>query len=505
MENSRKKRLTLNTTMSLLLQLTTLVCGFVVPRLILGSFGSEVNGLVNSIGQFLGVVSLLDLGVGSVVQSSLYKPLANKDSELISKIYVSANKFFRKLAMILLAYVLLLTVFYPIIINKKYDYVYTATLIGAISISLFAQYYFGVVNSLVVSADQKGYLQNGAQIVTLIFNTIVCSILIYLGCSIQIVKLTTSLIYLLRPLYLMFYVKKNYSIDRHVSYSEEPIKQKWNGMAQHFAAYLILSTDSVILTLFSTLSDVSVYSVYHLVIGGINNLFYSITNGFQSLLGEMIAKSEKESLNRFFSWMEWWFHSGITLIFGCTSVLILSFVQVYTKGIDDATYYQPAFAFLISIAYAAHCMRLPYHILIKAAGHYKQTQSSYIVSSILNLVISVVTVKSFGLIGVAIGTLVAMLYQTIWMAWYDSKNIISWPFKSFSKQLFVDALIFVLGVIATFNIPLRSITYSGWVLQAAVVFIVWLVIAIAINYIFYKDKIVEASTKFFSKFKRKTQ
>ena len=51
----------------------------ILPRLILVAFGSDVNGLVNSIDPFLRIISLLDLGVGAVVQSSLYKPIAEND------------------------------------------------------------------------------------------------------------------------------------------------------------------------------------------------------------------------------------------------------------------------------------------------------------------------------------------------------------------------------------------------------------------------------------------
>ena len=235
MSSSRGKKLALNTLTSLILQITNIVSGFILPRLILGSFGSDVNGLVNSISQFLGVITLLDLGVGAVVQSSLYKPLAENDKDSISKIYVSASKFFKRLAMMLLGYVVILLIVYPLIVNQNFDYWYTATLIGAICISSFAQYYFGIVNSLLLSAHQKGYIQYTAQIITIILNTIACAVLINLGGSIQMVKLTTSLIYLIRPLFLVWYVKKHYDIDRKITYEEEPIKQKWNGMAQHFA------------------------------------------------------------------------------------------------------------------------------------------------------------------------------------------------------------------------------------------------------------------------------
>ena len=73
--NRIKKKLLMNTSASLIFEISTIVTGFIIPRLILSSYGSEVNGLVNSITQFLGIISFLELGVGSVIQSSLYKPL----------------------------------------------------------------------------------------------------------------------------------------------------------------------------------------------------------------------------------------------------------------------------------------------------------------------------------------------------------------------------------------------------------------------------------------------
>ena len=93
----RKKKLIWNTISSLVFQITTIICGFILPHLILHHFGSSINGLVNSITQFLAVITFLELGVGAVVQSSLYKPLADKDNEAISKIIVSANRFFRNI------------------------------------------------------------------------------------------------------------------------------------------------------------------------------------------------------------------------------------------------------------------------------------------------------------------------------------------------------------------------------------------------------------------------
>lgn len=492
----RKKLLAKNTYSSLIAQVSALICGFILPRIFLQYFGSEVNGLVNSITQFLVVISFLELGMGAVVQSSLYKPLANKDVNQVSRVMCSANQFFRRLAQILLVYIVILLIVYPRIVNKNFGYMYTATLIIAISISSFAQYYFGIVNSLLLNADQHGYIQYNAQTVTIIMNTLVCVLMIYMGKSVQLVKLASSLIFLARPVLLRIYVNKKYKVDWNIKYTEEPIKQKWNGVAQHIAAVVLDGTDTIVLTVFSTLSNVSIYSVYFLVIKGVKTLFLSITNGIQSLLGELWAKQELKQLKNFFEWVEWCIHTGTTLVFGCTAALIVPFIQVYTKNIHDANYIQPVFAVLLTVANAMHCLRLPYNIMVLAVGEYKKTQNSYIVAALLNIIISILAVNKFGLLGVTLGTLIAMSYQTVWLALYNSRHFIFWPIRKFIKQILIDIITFAIIILNSLIFRYQVTNYFVWFLLAIVEFILAILIVIIINYISYRDMVVRLFSKF---------
>lgn len=497
--NSRKGRLLTNTVSSFVFQISTIICGFILPRLILSAFGSEINGLVTSITQFLGIISFLELGVGSVIQSSLYKPLADKNNDEISKVVVSGQRFFSKLACILIIYVLILMIVYPFVSNQNFGFWYTSTMIAVLSISSFAQYYFGIVNRLILTADQRGYISYNAQTVTLILNTIACFVLIKLGTSIHIVKLTTSLIYAARPLVLAIYVRRHYKINWKIKYEGEPIKQKWNGVAQHVSAVVLDGTDNIVLTLMATLKDVSVYSVYNLVTAGVKQLLLSMTNGIQSLIGELWAKQELEELNSFFGWVEWTLHTGTIFVFGVTSVLIMPFVEVYTYGVSDVNYMQPVFAILIVAANAGHCLRLPYNIMILAGGHYKQTQKNYIVAASLNIIISVLAVRAWGLVGVAIGTVVAMFYQTVWMAIYDSKNLICWPLTKFIKQIFVDIIsvlfLHVAVKICGIFFALKSVSYIAWVVLAVKVAILGIIIVYLVNTVFYRENISRVMTK----------
>ena len=229
---NRKQKLLLNSMSSLSYQLVKLLCGFILPRMFLISYGSIVNGLVASITQFLGFITLAECGVGAVVKSAFYKPLADKDDEEISKIMISSERFFRKIAYLLVGYTIILTIVYPWIVKEEFAYFYTAALIFAISINSFAEYYIGVSYQLLLGADQLGFIRYFVNVIALVINTIACIVLMKSGASIQLVKLSTSLIYMMQPIALSMIAKKRYRIDRTITLIEEPIKQKWNGFAQ---------------------------------------------------------------------------------------------------------------------------------------------------------------------------------------------------------------------------------------------------------------------------------
>lgn len=489
-----------NSISPLIYQATTIICGFILPRLILGHFGTEVNGLVNSITQFLGIIAFLELGVGAVVQSSLYKPLSDNDDIAVSKVITSADKFFRRLGYVLAIYVIAMLFYYPYLVKQNFSFTFTATLIIAISIRSFAQYFFGIVNRLLLLADQKAYIQYIAQTLAVITNTLGCYILIAFDCSVQVVYGMTSVIFFLQPLAIHLYIKKHYALNRKIHYDVEPIKQKWNGIAQHIAAVILTGSDTVILTVFSGLVNVSIYAVYYLPMSGSRLIIMSMISGIMALIGNLWAKQDLKELRKVFAWTEWLIHTGTTLIFTLTAVLIVPFVQVYTHGVSDANYMQPLFGVLLVAANSGHCLRLPYNIMILAAGHYKQTQHNYIIAAAMNIVISIVCVMQFGLIGVALGTLASMVYQTVWMAWYNSKNFIQWPMRSFFKQMAVNVVSAVLIFIVTGYFTMTGVSYLEWVVLAIKATVCGVFVVFLINYIFYKEFVLKITDKIMKRF-----
>lgn len=136
-----------------------------------------------------------------------------------------------------------------------------------------------------------------------------------------------------------------------------------------------------------------------------------------------------------------------------------SFCDGLYKNITDVSYIVPSFAILITIAQAMYSYRIPYNMMVLAVGHYKQTQNSAIIEASINLLLSIFLVIKFGLVGVSIGTLVAMSYRTIYFALYLKKNILKRSFRHFIKHMLIDLLSALIIVICTLSINLANVTY----------------------------------------------
>ena len=467
----------------------TLLCGIIVPKMMIEAFGSEAYGTTVSITQFLAYITLLEGGIGGVARAVLYKPLAENDMDAISGIIGETRRFFRVIAFIFLAYVLVLACSFKSISGVTvFDWSSTFMLVLIISLSTFAQYYIGISYMILLQAAQKTYITNLINIAATVINMVIVVILILLDCSIMTVKLFSSMIYLAKPVVLWLYVKKHYDLHR-CSKSDHPrLTQKWHGMGQHIAFFLHSNTDVVILTCLSKLEYVAVYSVYNMVVANIQNLASSFIAGMEALFGDLLVQNEHEKLNRTFTTYETIISVVAVMMFSVTAVMIMPFVRIYTAGITDADYEAPVFALLLILSALIYCLRMPYHSLVIAAGHFKQTQFAAYGEAALNIGLSILLVSKWGLMGVAAGTLLATLYRLLYYVIYISKRIVMRKPSLFMKRTLINALIFGVSVFAGWQITrLFEITnYLTWGFCGLLTGISAILVSVAVNVLFYR-------------------
>ncbi len=502
----RSKKAIYSIVSNFILQIIVLINGFVIPKLIITKYGSAVNGLAASITQFLAYITLLEAGFGPVVKSVLYKPIAKKNKEEIANILKSSERFFRIIALIFLGYIVLLSCIYPLLINGEFGYIYTMSLIVIISISTFVEYYFGMTYTLYLQAEQKSYIISILKTVIYILNIIIIFILIRLNVSIHIIKAVTGLLFILRPILQNIYVRKKYNINLKNIKGNYKIKQKWEGLAQHIAYVIHTNTDITLITIFCSLSEVSVYSVYTMVMTGIKNIIQVFSSGIDSSFGDMIAKNEKDNLNIKFNIYEIVYFTITSILCISTLVLIIPFIKVYTKGITDTNYIRHAFAYLLVVGEFIWLIRQPYNKIIQAAGHFRQTRNGAWVEAGTNIIISIILIFKFGIVGVAIGTAIAMTIRTIEFVYHTNRYILNrksiYSVKKIILIFFETILVFGLSKI----IPmLDNNSYLNWCINAVVIFGITLIVVALLNYTFYRQEFKELIVITKNVFKRKKE
>lgn len=467
----RKEKTIKNIMFTLLSQVIYIICGFLVPKILIKGYGSEMYALTTSISQFLAYITLLESGLGLVVKSVLYKPIAEKNEKEINSILYSAQKFFNKIALLFLVYVVILCIFYPMTKSAEiFDFSLTASLIVIIALSTFFEYFFGMIYKLFLQADQKTYVISMVQVVTYIMNVTFILVLVHFKFDIRIVKLVSSLIFILRPVIQILYVRKNYNINLKNANKNYIIPSKKDGLAQHIAGIINTNTDVTLLTIFTDMISVAIYSVYGMIASSVMTVINSFTTGSDAMFGDLYARDEREKLKHAFDTYESMYIVIVTIIFSCTNILIVPFVSVYTSGINDANYIQPLFAFLLVTAYFFQAIKSPYNSLAHDAGKFKETKVGSWIEAIINIVVSLILVKKYGMVGVVIGTLASVIYRGISFIKYVSSDILDRNILISLKKLFLCLVQYLLIYIICKFIKVNVHSYLSWILYAMMVF-----------------------------------
>lgn len=479
----RRKKIYFSAAVGFLEELTAIICGFILPRMILTYFGSVYNGVVASVTQFIGCIALLKSGIGMATKAALYDPLYRNDVEKISGIMSATMRFLRKISGIFLVCILFFAGIYPFCIKENFGWSFTASLVLIISLGTFFQYYFGLGNQLLLVADQRYYVVSLVAIVNTIVCTLVSVFCMKMGMSIHGVKLFGSIIYCSTPIFLNLYVGKKYRIDRGAAPDWESISNRWDAFGMQVAMFVNNNTDIIIASLFLTMKEVSVYTVYYLVFNGIKKIIVRVTTGVEAALGNLKAEKNIDRLKNNFRMFEFVLNFLCAITFSCLTILIIPFVRIYTKGISDANYIRYWFAFVACAAELAYCLRLSYTYMVQVIGAFNETKRFSYIEAAINIISSLFLVNIFGLVGIVLGTLLAMIYRTYVFARFVYCDVLKIRLALFGKRIFITSACILLNSFVGVSIVMRLdvATYLQWLLIAICVAFASLISAIVFH------------------------
>lgn len=486
---NRTQKFALNSLTAAISQIVVMLVGFITPRLMISTYGSEVNGLVSSLNQFILYISLVEAGIGGAAIFSLYKPLANKDTQGISSVVVSARKSYRQAGYIFSSGIFMLALIYAFVCSTE-----TLTFVTIFSLALLlgvngcVDFFFVSGYRVLLTADQRNYILSSIGIVQTVLRTVIICVLAV--CKVNIVLLYAIAVtpVILKCGFIYFYSKKNYPyIDKKAPADNSALNKRWDVIYQQVLGTVQTGAPTVIATIILDFLQVSVYSIYNMIMTGINGILSIFITGLPAGFGELIAKGEKENLKKTVSEFEVAYYYILSIIYGVTMVMILPFVSVYTEGLTDVNYYSPILALVIVLNGLLYNIKTPQSMLIISAGLYKETRWRVTVQGIIIIVMGILFGIPFGLPGIVIGSCVSNLYRTVDLLFFVPKRITHNKTRVSAFRMLRVLLNMAIICVPSFIIEIDVSGYFEWACYA-VVYVIYAVFVVTATAVLFDKK-----------------
>ena len=458
MQDNAAKNGTINVICGLLGQIITIVLGIVIPRLVLVSYGSEVNGLLNSVTQIFTYFGLLEAGVGVASLQALYAPVATNDRTQIQRVLAATHHFYMKAGTIYILAVVILAFVYPFFVETELAYGLIVGIILFGGLGNCINFLYQGKYKILMQAD--GHLHVSTNITT-IFNVLTSLAkvaLLLMGFNVLAVQFSFFVVNILQMLMYLVYVRKHYAwIDLKVEPDNVAIEQKGSTLIHQISGLIFNSTDVVLLTVMTRdLKVVSIYTMYKMVITMATTLIQQIEAGFNFKLGQMYNTDRKQYmvLHHIFEIV---YMIMVFAVMTAIYVMIVPFMRLYTAGITDVNYINKWYPLYFVITPLLTYGRTAASDVINFAGHFKQTQNRAIAESVINIVTSIIGIWKFGIFGALLGTFLASFYRTNDIILYVYKHLLKDnPWKTYKRWISCFVIFVLVVVFVNVDNPIYS-------------------------------------------------
>lgn len=372
-----------------------------------------VNGLFTNI---LGVLSFSELGIGTAMNYSLYKPIANNEKETVKSLMRFYKKAYRIVAFIVALAGVLLLPFLDYLVNtdipiKEIKIYYLVYLFNSVSS------YFVTYKTAYIYAIQKNYIVTNINTIGQSVIYISQSIALLFHCNFLVYLLIQALVCLIQKIITVVYINFKFPLLTEKAALPVPEKTK-NELWKNVKALIVHKigdvsvhqTDNIIISAFISTTIAGLISNYTTLVNVISGFTNIIFNSFTASFGNLVVKETKEKQREIFdiyNFIGFWIYGFSTVAF---ITLTQSFITLWLGNgmtVDNLTMVLYYIAFYLSgMSFTVYNFKI-------AAGIFNEDKWLAFIQAVVNLVVSIAAVKIIGLPGVYIGTITQRIIVNI--------------------------------------------------------------------------------------------
>lgn len=482
-----------NTSIAFIGQIISIFLGFFNRTIFINILGYKYLGISGLFSNILSLLSIAEMGFGTAITYTMYKPIAENDESKIAallnlfrKVYYAIGTFVAIAGIVLILFLnyivgdvsQLPTDLPPIVI------IYLLYLSNTV-----LSYFFSYKRSIIM-ASQNGFIDS----MNFLFFTLLRNVL-------QVVFLLTTKSFIL---YLIIQIActilENINIARIADKKFatviknrkaklplediNDIKKNVFAMASYKLGYAIVTgTDNILITNLVSLYVNGLYSNYVLIASTVQELYRQIIQPITSSIGNLVATGNGEA--SFVVFKKIMFINGFLAIFCtvCLMNLINPFIQILWK---EESLLPSIFVYLYTFNFFITCNRECCRMYIDSAGLFWYVRWKTVAEAILNLFFSIILAKYFnmGIYGIVLGTIISNLFTNFWWEPYVvySKVFHKSIFSYYYDYLKIFIVLIICSILTIFATSFFNVSIIGFILKGLVTVVITVVIFIIFNF-----------------------
>lgn len=417
---NRKKNATRNIIFGTCLKLYQIVVPFLMRTIMIYFMGVQYLGLNSLFTSVLQVLNLAELGIGSAMVYSMYKPVAEHDNNTICALMGLYRKYYRIIGMVVLAAGCVIIPFVPHLIKSDVPEginIYVLYVMNLLA-TVFTYWLYAYKNSILQAYQRNDIVSK----VTIITDTIKYILQIF-----TIVFLKNYYMYVLVLILLQIasniitaaVVTRMYPEYRcKGSLPKEEVAQINSRIRDLFTskigAVIVNSADTVVISAFLGLTVLAIYQNYFFIISSVIAFIAVVFNSCTAGIGNsIIVETKEKNYNDFkkFTFLIAWIAGFCTV---CIVCLMQPFMNIWMNGNEKLMLgMSEVVCFCIYFfVYEIQQLLLTYK---DAAGMWHEDKYRPLVTALTNLALNIIMVQFFGLYGVLLSTVISIIF--IGMPW----------------------------------------------------------------------------------------
>ena len=460
MKSERKKSSFKNMITAVSSNVLTIIVGLVAQAVFIKILGSEYLGLNGLFSNVISMLGIVELGMGSAIIYNMYKPIAEENHEKIKSLMQFYKKSYRIITLIISIIGIMIIPFIKYIVDIESVTVDINVYLVYILFLLetICSYILSYKRSMLY-ADQKEYITNIIHMgYTILVNTMQLTFL-YFTHDYYLYLIIKVMMRLVENIVISSYVNRRYSylLDNNVtkldSKTEKDIFQKIKALFFHkIGTFIVSGTDNIIISKYLGLVTVGLYSNYYMIINAVQTVINHIIQATRASVGNLLVTESKTKQFDIFNkirFVNFWISCFSSI---CIFVIMDSFITIWI----GYKFVLPTKVLLVLVInFFIVSSRSTYGAFKEAAGIFYEDRFVPIIESLLNIVLSIIFVKKFGLMGVFMGTIASGL--VLWCYSYPKyvyNKLFGRKISDYIKETIYYFIIFILIAGFTYSLAI---------------------------------------------------